>query len=56
MAKIKYWRESEKCYVDANGNRVEETLAKVSPDSDAVGKSTSSKGKKQPDSETEKDE
>lgn len=56
MAKIKYWREAEKCFVDANGNRIEEAVAKVSPDTDADGKPTPSKGKKQPDPETEKDE
>lgn len=55
MAKIKYWREAEKCYVDANGNRVEEQVAEESTDSKGDSKVTQ-KGKKPSDQETDKDE
>lgn len=55
MPKIKYWREAEKCYVDADGNRVEDQVAEESPDTKGDAKVTT-KGKKPSDQETEKDE
>lgn len=56
MAKIKYWRENEGCYVDADGNRVVDPHAEESQDPEAERKPSTAKGRKQPDPETEKDE